>query len=68
MRLYVGEQALQIAQLGPDFLVLQTPMDLKPQDAEIFLRIDHTQKRWKVALVEGAKAGEDVVPIKAVPV
>ena len=41
------------AQLGPDFLMLRTPVDHPPCDAEIAMSIDGHESRWAVHLPNG---------------
>lgn len=56
MRLVVGDVDLPIAQLGPDFLILETPADLSVNEAEIVLRVDANERRWSVRLPDGLSA------------
>lgn len=63
MRLYVEGHELEIAQLGPDFLVLKTPIDLGAADAEIHMTIDDVENRWPVYLPEGLSAGNAVAKL-----
>jgi hypothetical protein len=56
LHLWVGEAALPIAQLGPDFLILATPTDLAANEAEIVMRVDANERRWPVSLPEGLNA------------
>lgn len=56
MRLVVEGVDLPIAQLGPDFLILETPTDLRVGKAEIILQVDASERRWTVALPDGLSA------------
>lgn len=56
MRLVVDGVDLPIAQLGPDFLILETPIDLSASQAEIVLQVDANERRWAVALPDGLNA------------
>ncbi len=56
MRLVVEGVELPIAQLGPDFLILETPTDLNASKAEIVLQVDANERRWSVALPDGLRA------------
>lgn len=49
---------LQIAQLGPDFVILETPTDLNASQAEIVLQVDASERRWSVALPDGLHAAQ----------
>ena len=56
IQLYVNGHVLPVAQLGPDFLILRTPVDHPPADAEIRMSIDGDESRWPVRLVNGIAA------------
>ena len=53
MHLSVNGHMLSIGHLGPDYLVLDTPIDHPPSDAEISLSVDGKESRWEVKLVDG---------------
>ena len=53
MEVRLNGHVLPIAQLGPDFLVLASPIDHSPSDAEISLSIDGHEARWPVCLLDG---------------
>lgn len=63
MRLVVDGVDLPIAQLGPDFLILETPSDLNAREAEIVLRVDVSERRWSVNLPDGLRATQLRTPI-----
>jgi len=56
MRLVADGVELEIAQLGPDFLILAAPTDLAASAAEIVMRVDASERRWTVTLPEGLSA------------
>ncbi len=58
MQLHVSGSVLPIAQFGPNFLVLETPIYHPPTEAEIAMSIDGHESRWPVQLVDGTKAGQ----------
>jgi hypothetical protein len=58
MELCVNGHVLPIAHLGPSFLVLETPFDHPPADAEIGMSIDGKEDRWRVRLADGIKSTE----------
>jgi hypothetical protein len=58
MELSVNGFVLPIAHLGPNFLVLETPIDHPPVDAEIGLWIDGREDRWRVRLADGIRANQ----------
>lgn len=58
IHLHVNGSILPVAQLGPEFLVLRTPVDHPPCDAEIALSIDGNESRWAVHLLDGIRVGQ----------
>lgn len=58
MRLLVNGTSLRIAQLGPDFLFVESPGDHPPARATIEMQVDDSRRTWEVALPQGIKAGE----------
>ena len=56
MELRLNGRVLPIAQLGPDFLILATPIDHPPAHAEIAMSIDGHERCWPVRLVDGIGA------------
>jgi hypothetical protein len=58
MELRLNGRVLPIAQLGPDFLMLVTPIDHPPAEAEIALSIDGDERCWRVRLVDGIAASQ----------
>jgi hypothetical protein len=56
MHLSVGGRILPIAQLGPDFIILDNPVDQPPASGEIVLRIDGGARLWPVHLPDGISA------------
>ncbi len=58
IHLHVNGCVLPVAQLGPEFLVLRTPIDHPPCDAEIALSIDGHDSRWAVHLPNGIQVGQ----------
>jgi len=63
MRLVIDENSFLIGQLGPDFLLLKTPLDHPPTDATIVLCVDGNERQWNVRLPEGMSAGSRRVVI-----
>ena len=58
MHLSVNGHTLSIGHLGPDYVVLDAPIDHPPTDAEISLSVDGKESRWRVRLVDGLSASE----------
>jgi len=59
MQLSVNGHVLSIAQLGPDFIMLDDPPDQPPSDGEIAVWIDGRERRWNVHLPDGIRADQD---------
>ncbi len=57
MRLLVNGSTLPIAQMGPDFLLLDAGSAHPPGEATVLLRVDASERRWEVWLPEGVAAG-----------
>ena len=57
MSLSFNGNSLPVAQLGPDFLLLESPGDHPPCDASVVLRVDQTERCWSVRLPLGISAG-----------
>ena len=56
MHLSVGGRVFPIAQLGPDFIILDNPLDQPPASGEIVLSIDGSVRLWPVHLPDGISA------------
>ena len=66
MRLLVNGSSLPIAQMGPDFLLLDQTIDHAPGDATIVFTVDGSERSWPVRLPAGLSADcERVVIAKA---
>ena len=58
MQLAVNGHILKIGQLGPEFVILEDPIDHPPGEAEILMSVDGLDTRWRVELTNGIVAGE----------
>jgi len=58
MQLSINGQTFSIGQLGPDFLILDEPVDHPPAEGEITLSVDGRERRWPVRLIDGIKTGQ----------
>ncbi len=63
MQLLVNGATLSIGQMGPDFLLLDNPIDHPPAEATIVLSVDGRERRWPVRLPEGLAVGRQRVVI-----
>lgn len=66
MQLLVNGFTLPVSQLGPDFLLVNTPVDHAPGSATVVMQIDESERRWNVRLPQGMSAESKRVQIAAV--
>jgi hypothetical protein len=66
MQLLVQGFGLPIAQMGPDFVLLDTPIDHEAGTATIVMQVDESERRWNVHLPYGISAENKRVRIAAV--
>jgi hypothetical protein len=66
INLTVNGFILPVCQLGPNFLVLKTPIEHPPGEAEIAMSIDGREDRWRVRLPDGIQAGKRKTAISKV--
>ena len=64
MRLEIGDTTLPVAQLGPDFLIVRTPVEHAPTDAVLYFAIDGNERRRDIRLPEGMSAARTRTPIR----
>lgn len=67
MRLEVNGCDLRIKQMGPDFLLVEDPINHPAGLARIMLSVDESVERWSVLLPEGLSVGIERVCIAPVP-
>ena len=61
MRLIVNGASISIAQMGPDFLFVESATNHPPGEATIVLQVDGSERRWTVRLPDGvSKASKRV--------
>jgi hypothetical protein len=63
MRLLVNGSSIAIAQMGPDFLLVDAPINHPPGNASLVLQVDLSERRWDVHLPEGISAASKRVAI-----
>ncbi len=56
LQLVVGNQTLQLGQIGPGSVILEDPAELSPCEAEVVMYVDSTERRWQVYLPDGISA------------
>lgn len=65
MRLLVNGLSLPVLQMGPDFLLVDQPVNHPPTAASVVLQVDQSERRWNVTLPEGISVGINRVAITA---
>lgn len=65
MRLLVNGSSIAVAQMGPDFLLVDAPINHPPGNASLVLQVDQSERRWDVNLPEGISAVSKRVAIAA---
>jgi hypothetical protein len=63
MRLLVNGLSLRITHMGPDFVLLESPVDHVPGEASISLKVDDSESQWKVRLPEGISKASNRVAL-----
>ena len=65
MHLLLRGISIPVAQLGPDFLLLETAHDHPAGEASLVLRVDQIERSWNVRLPNGMSARSKRVTIAA---
>ena len=65
MRLLVNGSSIAVAQMGPDFLLVDAPINHPPGNASLILQVDQSERRWDVHLPDGISAASKRVAIAA---
>jgi len=66
MHLRVGSTNFVIAQIGPDFLIADEPIDLPPTRAELVVDVDGQIKRRTIFLPQGMRRADAETRIASV--
>jgi hypothetical protein len=53
MRLLVNGLDISVAQMGRDFVLVDSPVNHPPGIACLILKVDQTERRWNVRLPDG---------------
>jgi hypothetical protein len=56
MHLVIGDHTLSVRQIGPDFLILETPIEHPPAMATLLVPIDGNMRERQVQLPAGVSA------------
>ena len=63
MRLLVNGSSIPILQMGPDFLLVDAPINHPPGAASVVLEVDENLRCWNVRLPAGMSEGSKRVAI-----
>jgi hypothetical protein len=63
MRLLVNGLSLRVTQMGPDFVLVESPVNHPPAAASMVLQVDQSERRWNVRLPSGISANKKRVEI-----
>ena len=55
MRLTVGSRRMGVAQVGPDFMILEEPVEIPAGRGELVVLIDGDEKRRAIYLPDGIR-------------
>ena len=66
MQLLVNGFTLPVSQMGPDFVLVNTPVNHAPAAATVVMQVDESERRWNVQLPNGISAECKRVQITAV--
>jgi hypothetical protein len=64
MWLVLDDRSIPVAQMGPDFLLLDAPFDYPPGNAGVILQVDQSERRWDVRLPDGISAACQRVSVR----
>jgi hypothetical protein len=64
IQLLMNGSTISVAQLGPDFLLLDEPFDHPPGDAGLRLQVDQSEHEWQICLPHGISASSSRVRIR----
>lgn len=63
MQLILSGLSISVKQMGPDFVFVESSCDHPPGDASLVLRVDDSERRWKVGLPEGISKASNRVAL-----
>ena len=61
--LTVGERSFSVAQIAPNFIIMETAAEIPPGPATLFIRIEGRETRRTLELPDGATAASTRVRI-----
>ena len=67
IRLILNGAEIPVAQMGPDYIFIDSPEDHQPGEAILVMNVDQSESRWNVWLPNGISAKSERVSIAALP-
>jgi hypothetical protein len=64
IQLLIDGGSVPVAQLGPNFLLLDAPFEHPPGNARLVLQVDQSERRWDICLPQGISAAANRVVIR----
>ncbi len=66
MRLLVNGDSIPVVQMGPDFLLVDAPINHPPGVGSVVLQVDQSERRWNVRLPNGISTASKRIAIATV--
>ena len=66
IRLVLHGHATDVAQMEPDCVFVDSPIDVPPGEATLVLNVDESERRWRVCLPQGVSSRSEKIVIPAV--
>lgn len=63
MKLLINGDAIEVRQMGPDFILLENGAKAPAGEGTMVLQVDESESRWDVTLPVGTLAGSEGVLI-----
>lgn len=67
LELIVDGRRIELAQVAPEFVIVQEPDDLAPCVAEVIVRVDGDENRRMVELVDGIQRSSTRTRVRNLP-
>lgn len=67
IQLLIDGRSIPVAQLGPDFLLLDSAFNHPPDNARLVLQVDQNERNWAVRLPNGISAASNRVALSRIP-
>jgi hypothetical protein len=63
MELRINGSNLSVTHMGPDFILIDSPIDHAPCKARLFLQVDDSKSEWEVSLPQGISSKSNRVTL-----